>query len=95
MNETQAKERIAMLLLIAQSEGYKNLADAGAEAIKALDVKKKLRQEIQKLEQEAGRCYAVANENALYRLDATANVWTARANAIRDCIGVVKDVLGG
>ena len=95
MNETQAKERIARLVANAEEKGRKGLAEAGTEAIKAFEAKEKLRREIPKLEQEVSRCREIADKNALYRLDATANVWYARANAIRDCIGVIERILGG
>ncbi len=97
MNEIQAKERIAMLLTIAQDSesGHKDLADAGAEAIKALHTRIRLRQELQRLEQEVNRCYALANENALYRLEKEEIRWRARADAFRDLVGIVKGVLGG
>lgn len=99
MNEAEAKYRIVMLVSIAEEhiggDGFKDLDTAGVEAIKALNTRIKIKQELIKMEQEVNRCYDLASENSLYRLDREEIRWRARADAFRDAVEIVKGVLGG
>lgn len=64
------------------------------EAIKALETQEKLKEELAKMEEEVKKCYNNANDCERGGLKITQRAWTARAHAFRDCIDILKKIMG-
>lgn len=99
MAEDEAVSCIVRLVSIAEEyvggEDFKELDAAGVTAIKALNAQIKLKQELIKMKQEIERCYDLAKDNALYKLDREEIRWRARADTFWDCVEIIKGIMGG
>ena len=47
------------------------------------------------MKQEIERCYDLAKDNALYKLDREEIRWRARADTFWDCVEIIKGIMGG